>query len=74
MMTEQLINMQFVINAVVFSLLGMVILALGFFIFDKLTPGHLWKEIVEEQNIALAITAGATVLAIAQIIASAIHS
>jgi len=58
----------------VFSILGIVILIFSFFVFDKMTPGNLWKEVVEEKNIALAITAGAMALAIAQIIASAIHS
>jgi putative membrane protein len=70
---EVLINIKFIVNALVFSVLGIVILILSFFIFDKLTPGHLWKEIVEEKNTALAITAGAMALAMAQIIASAIH-
>jgi putative membrane protein len=70
---EVLINIKFIVNALVFSVLGIVILILSFFIFDKLTPGHLWKEIVEEKNTALAITAGAMAHAMAQIIASAIH-
>lgn len=72
-MTEQLINMKYIVAALVYSGIGIVLLALAFVIFDKMTPGHLWKEIVEEQNIALAITAGAMTLAIGHIIASAIH-
>lgn len=70
---EVLINIKYVVNAIVFSMLGIVILIFAFFLFDKLTPGNLWKEIVEEKNIALAITAGAMMLAIAQIISSAVH-
>lgn len=69
----QLINIKYIVAAIVFSGIGIVVLALSFIIFDKLTPGNLWKEIVEEQNIALAITTAAMTLAIAQIIASAIH-
>lgn len=72
-MTDQLINMKYVVSAIVFSGIGLIVLAFAFYIFDKLTPGNLWKEIVEEHNIALAITAGAMTLAIAQIISSAIH-
>jgi putative membrane protein len=72
-MNDQLINMKYVISAVVYSGIGLIIMAFAFWVFDKMTPGHLWKEIVEEHNVALAITAGATILAIAQIIASAIH-
>jgi uncharacterized membrane protein YjfL (UPF0719 family) len=73
-MVEELINLKYIVNAIVFSAVGMFILAIAFRIFDLLTPGNLWKEIVEEKNIALAITAGAMTLAMAQIIASAIHS
>lgn len=70
---EVLINIKYIVNALVYSVLGIIILIFAFFVFDKMTPGHLWKEIVEEKNTALAITAGAMILAIAQIIASAIH-
>jgi putative membrane protein len=69
----QLINFKYIVAAIVFSAIGIIVLALSFVIFDKLTPGHLWKEIIEEQNIALAITTAAMILGIAQIIASAIH-
>ncbi|MCC6137440.1 MAG: DUF350 domain-containing protein [Bdellovibrionaceae bacterium] len=72
-MTEQLINIKYIVAALIFSGIGIVVLAISFIIFDKLTPGNLWKEIVEEQNIALAITTAAMMLGIAQIIASAIH-
>jgi putative membrane protein len=72
-MVDQLINVKYIVSAVVFSAIGMVVLAISFYVFDKITPGNLWKEIVEEHNIALAITAGAMTLAMAQIIAAAIH-
>lgn len=70
---EILINIKYIVNALVYSLLGIVILTVSLFIFDKLTPGNLWKEVVEEKNIALAITVGAVTLAMAHIISSAIH-
>jgi uncharacterized membrane protein YjfL (UPF0719 family) len=54
-------------------LLGIVVLTVSFVICDRLTPGDMWKEIVQEKNIALAILAGAFAIALAQIIASAIH-
>jgi uncharacterized membrane protein YjfL (UPF0719 family) len=62
-----------VIAAVVYSGVGLVVLGLGFYIFDKITPGHLWNEIRVEKNIAVAIVVGAMAMAIAQIIGSAIH-
>lgn len=70
---EQVIHIKYVLNALLFSGVGLVVLAIAFVVFDKLTPGNLWKEIVEEHNIALAITVGAMTLAIAQIISSSIH-
>ena len=71
-MEQPWIILQAVIASVVFSAIGLIVLGISFFLFDKITPGDLWKEIVEEHNIALAITAGAVILAIAQIIAAAI--
>lgn len=72
-MEQQLVNVHAVVNVVVFAVIGLVVLGFSFFLFDRITPGNLWKEIVEEKNLALAVTAGAMTLAIAQIIASAIH-
>ena len=72
-MNDQLINVKYIISALVFSGIGIFVLGISFFIFDKITPGNLWKEIVEEKNLALAITTAAVTLAMAQIISSAIH-
>ena len=46
-------------NALVFAVLGIVIFVVAFAIIDKMTPYALWKEIVEEKNVALAILVGA---------------
>lgn len=65
---------QYLINSVLYSLLGIAILVLVFWIIEKTTPKHnLWKEVVENKNVALAIVAGFFMLAMAIIIASAIH-
>lgn len=70
---DQALTIKYMLSAVVFSMLGLVILMFSFIIFDKLTPGNLWKEIVLEKNMPLAITTAAMMVAIAQIVASAIH-
>jgi len=44
-----LINIGFVVNAIVFAFLGVIIFWISFLLIDKLTPYHLWKEIVDEQ-------------------------
>ena len=59
--------------SVVYSLLGILILVASFYIFNKLTPGTLRREILEEHNTALAIIAAAFMLAVAIIISAAIH-
>ena len=63
----------YILNALVYSALGIVIFVAAFAIIDRLTPYHLWKEIVQEHNTALAILLGAMSLGICVIIASAIH-
>ena len=68
-----LINLSYVVNAVVFSFLGVFIFWVSFRLIDRLTPYLLWKEIIEEQNIALAIIVGAVSLGICLIIAASIH-
>jgi uncharacterized membrane protein YjfL (UPF0719 family) len=63
----------YLINAVVFAILGVVLLVFSFIIWDKLTPYDLWKQIVEEKNMALAIFAGAMALGMSIIVAAAVH-
>ena len=62
-----------VLNAVVFAFLGILVFTLAFNVMDKLTPYHLWKEIVQEHNMALAILVGAMSIGICIIIAAAVH-
>ena len=62
-----------IINSVLFSFLGIIILLIGDFIIEKLTPEKTWKEIVENKNIALAIIFGAFIIGISMIISAAIH-
>jgi putative membrane protein len=61
------------LNAIAYSLLGIVIFVLAFFLIDKFTPFHLWKEIVQDKNVALAILIGAMSIGICIIIAAAVH-
>jgi uncharacterized membrane protein YjfL (UPF0719 family) len=59
--------------AVLFAVIGVVLFILAFILFDKLTPGSLWKEIIEDQNTALGVLMGAVAIALAIIIAAAVH-
>jgi putative membrane protein len=70
---SDLVNLGFVVNAVVFAILGVAIFWISFVVIDKLTPYSLWQEIIEKHNTALAIIVGAMSLGICIIIAAAIH-
>jgi len=61
------------LNAIMYSLLGIVIFVLAFVIIDKVTPFHLWNEIVHEKNVALAVLIGAMSIGMCIIIAAAVH-
>jgi uncharacterized membrane protein YjfL (UPF0719 family) len=58
---------------VIYSLLGIVIFAFGFFLMNKLSPFSLRKEIEDDQNTALGIVMGSVILGLAIVIAAAIH-
>ena len=61
------------LNALIYSVLGIVIFVISFVIIDRLTPYHLWREIVEDKNVALAILIGAMSIGMCIIIAAAAH-
>ncbi|WP_234735235.1 DUF350 domain-containing protein [Tellurirhabdus bombi] len=66
-------SLQYIVPSLIYSLVGVVVLVTSFVVIEKIAPENLWKEIVEKQNIALAILAGAFMLSLAIIISSAIH-
>lgn len=61
------------VNSVVYSFLGFIILLVCYYFLEKLTPEKTWKEIVENKNIALAIVFASFILGISLIIGLAIH-
>jgi putative membrane protein len=63
----------YLLNAVIFAALGIVIFVAAFAIIDKLTPYSLWKEIMDDHNVALAIMVGAMSIGMCIIIAAAVH-
>lgn len=63
----------YILNALIYAVLGILIFVVAFAVIDKLTPYHLWKEIVEDHNTALAILIGAMSIGMCVIIAAAIH-
>lgn len=61
------------VGSALFALLGVAVFWICFVIVDKITPYRLWDEIVEKQNVALAIVVGAMCIAIGLIVAAAVH-
>jgi putative membrane protein len=57
-------------NVLIFAAIGIAAAIIGFKVFDKCTPGHLEREIVENKNIAAAIVAAAVILGVSIIIAA----
>ncbi len=68
-----MIKTEWVINAFIFSLMGITIFWVSFIVIDKITPYNLWEEIVKERNQALATVVAAMCLGIAIIVAAAVH-
>ena len=68
-----MLSLKPIINSVLFSLLGIAILLIGYLIIEKITPENTWKEIVQKNNVALAIVFGALIIGISMIISAAIH-
>jgi len=61
------------IGSIVYSIIGIILMTAFFVIIDKITPYDLWKELIENRNQPLATVVAAITLAIAIIVAAAIH-
>ncbi len=61
-----------IISTLAYSFLGIVVAVISYFIVDLIIPGKMGKQIGEDQNVAIAIVAGATILGICIIIAASI--
>jgi putative membrane protein len=66
-------NPGYLLNAIVYAVLGIVIFSFAFIVIDRMTPYDLWKEICENRNVALAIMVGAMSIGVCIIIAAAVH-
>ena len=60
-------------GSILYAVIGVVVFWVSFVVIDKLTPYKLWEEIVEKQNMALAIVVGAMALGVSIIVAAAVH-
>ncbi len=72
-MNMEALKLKYLVASIVYSVMGILILLICFVVIEKVSPQKLWMEIIEKQNMALAIMAAALMIAIAIIISSAIH-
>jgi len=61
------------VGSLVYSVLGILMAVVAFIVIDKITPYDLWKQLIEERNQPLATVVAAFCIAIAIIVAAAIH-
>lgn len=59
--------------SIIYSLIGIAVLLLAYWIMERLTPENSWQEMVKNKNVALAIVFAAFIIGISIIIAAAIH-
>ncbi|HET7747334.1 MAG TPA: DUF350 domain-containing protein [Vicinamibacteria bacterium] len=62
------------VDSIVYSLIGVIVLGFTFWIIEKVLPFSMRKEIAEDHNTALGIILGAFVIGLSIIIAAAIAS
>jgi len=61
------------LNGLIFAGLGVCVFFAAVWVAAKMAPFEVWKQVVEEKNVAAGLVAGAVVLAIGWIIAAAMH-
>ena len=71
MPTDQLAKA--IVATLAFSLLGILLFALAFWIIVKTSPFSVRKELEEDQNTALAIVIASVIIGIALIVSAAVH-
>lgn len=59
-------------SGLLYGLVGIALLAVGFWLIDMLTPGKLGKQLAEDRNLNAGIVVSAGMLAIGLIVTSAI--
>jgi uncharacterized membrane protein YjfL (UPF0719 family) len=59
--------------AAIFSILGFLLLFIGYRVFDLLIPADVERKIFEEGNVAAAVLAGGFIIAMAIIVAASIQ-
>ena len=62
-----------VIETLAFTLIGLLLFAIAFWIIVKVSPFSIRKELEDDQNLALGIVIASVIIGIAMIVSAAIH-
>ncbi len=62
------------LDLALFGLSGIVLLIVGYYLWELITPYNLRREIHENKNLAVAVVAGAFVIGMGIVIAAAISA
>ncbi len=68
-----LLDVSSILGALIYSLIGVVLFGVAFFVIVKIAPFSIRKEIEDDQNTSLGIIIGAVIIGISMIIAAAIQ-
>jgi uncharacterized membrane protein YjfL (UPF0719 family) len=62
-----------IVETLAFTLIGLILFAIAFWIIVKVSPFSIRKELEDDQNIALGIVIAAVIIGISLIVSAAIH-
>jgi len=62
------------LSTFVYTVFGLVVFGVAFWIIVKISPFSIRKEIEDDQNTSLAVLIGSVIIGLAIIISAAIHS
>lgn len=72
-LVAEMLDVSQLLGALIYSLIGIGLFGLAFFIIVKVAPFSIRKEIEEDQNTSLGIIIGSVIIGIALIISSAVQ-
>lgn len=67
----ELLDWHEILATLLYAIIGLILMMVGYYLFDKITPFDLTKELAEDQNIAVAIVVAVIKMGIVAIIIAA---
>jgi putative membrane protein len=61
-----------ILDVTIFGVIGIVLLILGYYIWELVTPYNLRRELQDNKNVAVAVVAAAFIVGMAVVVAAAL--